>query len=162
MPRSRSASDNGPDLTNCGRFPTTETTLKGPRLRRGEEPALRRRIRLEELEEEACDLRRAGGGRVRAVLAEVVARPREAVGTRRQAVRPQIRPPTDPRALELALHPVLDEPARGVSAVIGGGLRVERRDGVAAVCPAGHVDQTEVWEARCQDPRDGAEIRSQG
>src|SRR5206468_7076517 len=33
MPASRSAMDTGPDLMNCGRFPTTETTFTGWSLR---------------------------------------------------------------------------------------------------------------------------------
>src|SRR5215210_1939050 len=161
MLRSRRATDSGPDLMNCGRFPTTETTFTRASLRRGCEPGLRRRIRLEEAEEQSRDLVRSARGRIRPVRLDVGARPRQPVGAPLLTVGPQVRTPADPRAAQLLRHPVLNEPADGKTAVVGSRLGTEGGDRVAAVGAARRVDETEVRIAPEEDPDDRAEVRLQ-
>src|SRR5215210_450442 len=127
MLRSRRATERGPDLMNCGRFPTTETTFTRASLRRGCEPGLRGGIRLEELQEQARDLVRAARRRTRSVCLDVGAAPRQSVGAALLAVGPEIRAPADPRPAELLGHPVLNQPANREAAVVCRRLRIERR-----------------------------------
>src|SRR6266542_3697455 len=99
---------------------------------------------------------------MRAVRAEVATLPGEAVGARRRAVRPEVRPPTGPRPAAVARlergHASLDRPLDGEAGGIGVRLRVERRRRVAAVRPAGQVDDGEIREPLSQYAEDALQL----
>src|SRR5919197_4906210 len=123
-----------------------------------DEPRARGGVRGEEPEEELCHLLSARLRRVRAVGARVLAAPDQPVLASLLAVRPEVRPPTDPRPPELAGDPVGDQPLDAEAAVVGKRLRFEGRRRVAAVGAAGDVDELEVREADVENADDRSEV----
>src|SRR5262245_65660609 len=81
-------------------------------------PAFRGGVGLEERGEQVHDFLVAAFGRVRPVAFDVVAGPLHPIASAGQAVRPEVRAPTDPPALPLAGAPVLPQTADGVAPVV--------------------------------------------
>src|SRR4029453_4910850 len=112
---------------NCGRLPTTDRTFTVLTLRREREPALRRRIGLEELQQQPPDLCRPRCRGKHSFAADVCAPPRA---------------PTAPSTP--LLPPARGHPPGGIAAVVGSRLGIRRRDRVAAIRTTRGVDQAKL------------------
>ena len=91
---------------------------------------------------------------MRAVALKVATLPREAITARCQSISPKVGTPRRPRRdtshtrkRQSSRDLILQYPSDGKATLIGVGLRIERRRGLARIYAAGEIGKTQVGKA---------------